>query len=82
MSPLFLELPLRIIAVNPLLGLGDCPVASSHFSIILQILKLPGGRQGWWDWPGSLDFLAVVSRLEPMSLCMYLLHHAGLILNS
>lgn len=36
--------------------------------------------RGWWDWPRSLDFLVVVSRLEPMSLCMFLLpdHTASL----
>lgn len=27
-------------------------------SLILQILKLLGGGQGWWDWPGSLDFFS------------------------
>lgn len=44
--------------MNPLLGLGDWPVASSHFSNFTDTKKLLGGGQGWWDWPGSLDFFS------------------------
>lgn len=65
--------------MSPVLGLGDCPVASSHFSNFTDT-QTAWGPAGWWDWPGSLDFLVVVSRPEPLSLCMFFLpdHTASL----